>query len=219
VIVPGPASARRHFLRPAIAAVVLTLTLAACSTSGRELKATSITIPPQVSTSGASSSSPSRTGSLIEGLGGFAMTSPEFAAGGSLPRAIGRDVGNRSPALQWTSTPESAAELALVASDATGRNVYWLVTAMPATDVIVAPGVVPLDGSVQPNTAGRAAWDGPVADQGTSVPVVFRLYALDEPFTATPGLQASQTVEQIASASFASATLTANYLGDQPQLN
>jgi len=176
-----------------------------------------MTIPPQVSTSAASSSS---APSLIEGLGGFAMTSPEFTAGGSLPREVGAASANRSPALQWTSTPESAAELALVASDPTGQNVYWLVTAMPATDVIVAPGAIPLEGSVQTNTAGRAAWDGPLADQGTSVPVVFRLYALDHPFAVTPGVAPSQIVEQIAAASFASATLAANYLGaDQPQLN
>jgi phosphatidylethanolamine-binding protein (PEBP) family uncharacterized protein len=211
-------SPRRQPLRPAIVAALLFAMVGACSTSGRELKDTSITIPPQVSTSGTGTSS--RAESLIEGLGGFAMTSPEFAAGGSLPRDVGRDAGNRSPALQWTSTPESAAELALVAHDAVGGNVYWLVTAMPATDVIVAPGTVPLDGSVQANTVGRAAWDGPVADQGTSVTVVFRLYALDEPFTVTPGVAPSQTVEQIAAASFASATLTASYLGaDQPQLN
>jgi phosphatidylethanolamine-binding protein (PEBP) family uncharacterized protein len=202
----------------AISVALLIAVASACSTSGRELKSTSFTVPPQVSTSGTTPTSAAE--SLIEGLGGFAMTSPEFTAGGSLPRDVGRDAANRSPALQWTSTPESAAELALVASDAPGGNVYWLVTGMPATDVIVAAGSTPLDGTVQINSARRAAWDGPTADEGTSVPVVFRLYALDEPFTVTAGVSPSQLVEDIATSSFASATLTANYLGaGQPQIN
>jgi phosphatidylethanolamine-binding protein (PEBP) family uncharacterized protein len=219
-----PRAARRY--RPAVvwrAALLGVLALGACSTSGRELRETSMTIPPAASSGGngsADTSATSQERSLIEGLGGFAMTSPEFVADGSLPREVGRDGGNRSPALQWTATPESAAELALVASDASGREVYWLVTALAATDVIVAPGETPLGGTVQVNSAGRAAWDGPQGGAGTSVPVVFRLYALEVPVGVAPGADPGAVVQQIAASSFASATLTANYLGaDQPQAN
>src|SRR5690606_39105200 len=125
----------RRILLAVLAAGLIT----ACSTSGRELRETTMTPLPSAS-SGSDSSGSASTASLIEALGGFALTSPEFVAGGSLPQDIGRDTANRSPALQWTSTPEDAAELALVVSDTTGSNVYWLVTGLTTTDIIVAPG-------------------------------------------------------------------------------
>lgn len=212
-----PVRHRRSALLVAVATLAVVV-LAACSTSGRELRDTTMTPLP------AAGGSPSTTGassvSLIEALGGFALTSPEFVAGGSLPQDVGRDAANRSPALQWTSTPEDAAELALVAADATGANVYWLVTGLPTTDIIVAPGAAPLDGIVQANSAGRNAWDGPVAETGASVPVVFQLYALDQPLTIEPGLDPTQIVQRIASLSFARASLSANYIGaDRPQMS
>src|SRR5690606_23310376 len=72
-----PVRPRRSALFGAVVALA-TLVLAACSTSGRELRDTTMTPLP------GAGASPSTTGassvSLIEALGGFALTSPEFVA-------------------------------------------------------------------------------------------------------------------------------------------
>lgn len=158
---------------------------------------------------------------LIEGLNGFALTSPEFAAGGILPVEVGALEENRSPALQWTATPAEAAELALVVMDPTGASVYWLVTGIPAHDGSIPPGTVPAGAVVQPNSAGNPGYDGPIVVTGATATVVFRLFALGQPLTLDPDLQPDEAVHAIAAASFATATLSAVYTGedDSPQVS
>jgi phosphatidylethanolamine-binding protein (PEBP) family uncharacterized protein len=180
-----------------------------CSTSGRELAA-----PTQPTLAPAIGSGATTTLEAEEGRGGFALTSPSFTSGGMLPADAGAASGNRSPALQWTNTPEDAAELALVVTDPTGHDVHWLVTGLEATDLIVAAGQAPLGGTVRPNSAGRVGWTGPVPAADGTARVVFRLYALDTPLTVPAGAAATDVVARIAAQSFATATLTAGFAGD-----
>jgi phosphatidylethanolamine-binding protein (PEBP) family uncharacterized protein len=172
----------------------------ACSTSGRDLE------PPSMAPS-----PPTTALVAIEGDGGFALSSTDFTAGAALPADVGAQTGNVSPALAWTNTPESAAELALVATNDTSTVVYWLVTGILTTDQIVERGNVPATGVVQPNTSGVAGWTGPVPSAEGPTVVVFRLYALDEPLTVDATLTPDAVIDALTLRSFATATLTGSF--------
>jgi phosphatidylethanolamine-binding protein (PEBP) family uncharacterized protein len=195
--------------------IFASLLLAACSTSGRELRATSATIPPTLDAT-ATTAAPVAT--PVEGLGGFAMSSPSFLPGGTLPVDAGANTGNRSPALAWTNTPESAAELALVVTDETGGVIYWFVTGITTTDMQVAAGSLPEGGVAHATTAGPLGWNGPVVTEGGSVPVVFALYALNNPVVAQGGETSHALRERVIADSFATATIRGTYTGSGDSL-
>jgi phosphatidylethanolamine-binding protein (PEBP) family uncharacterized protein len=194
------------FARPRAMIAVIAVTAAAllatsaCSTSGRDLE------PPTMAPN-----PPTTTLVAIEGDAGFTLSSTDFAAGAALPADIGAQTGNVSPALAWTSTPESAAELALVATNEAATTVYWLVTGLVTTDLIVERGRAPAGGTVRANTSGIAGWTGPVPSADGPTVVVFRLYALNEPLTVDPALTPDAVVEAISQRSFATATLTGTF--------
>lgn len=212
----APPCGRRRTRRAAISAVALAataaFTLGACSTSGRELREPSFSAP--VLALAATASTEPSSSLLIERLDGFALSSPELAAGGALPVEAGALAGNRSPALVWTATPSAASELALVVSDPSGTNVYWLVTGIAPEDAAIAPGDTPAGGVVRPNSAGNTGYDGPVVVTGATASVLFRVYALREPLELDPELPAEDAVRAIAEASFATATMSAVYTDD-----
>lgn len=216
---PPPVVIRRPRRVALLVAVVTTtaLALGACSTSGRELREPALPEPVLAPPTSAAASSSSF---LIEGLDGFALTSPQFVAGGVLPVETGALAGNRSPALAWTSTPAEASELALVVTDPTGVSVYWLVTGIAAQDAAIAPGEAPAGAVVRPNSAGNPGYDGPIVVTGATATVVFRVYALREPLQLDDTLPPEDAVRAIAAASFATATMSAVYTGedDQPQV-
>jgi hypothetical protein len=190
-----------------LAITLVIVSLAACSTTGRELATpTQSTFAPPVGSS-------SSTLEPREGRGGLALTSPSFVDGGLLPIDSGAATGNRSPALAWTNAPEDAAELALVATDPSGNDVHWLVTGLAATDIAVQAGTAPLGGTVRPNSAGRVGWTGPVAPPNGATQIVFRLYALDEPVVVPANATPNDIVAEISQRSFATATLTATFTG------
>jgi phosphatidylethanolamine-binding protein (PEBP) family uncharacterized protein len=197
--------------RAAAIFVACLLLAAACSTTGRELpEPTMATKPPGF---GTSSTVAGTQATPIEGMGGFALSSPDFTAGGTLPADAGAATGNRSPALSWTLTPESAAELALVVTDDTGGIIYWLVTGLLTTDIDVAAGTAPDGGIQHASTAGPIGWSGPDGAGGTGAPVVFALYALNEPVVATEGESSHDLRERVIAASFATATIRATFTG------
>jgi phosphatidylethanolamine-binding protein (PEBP) family uncharacterized protein len=198
--------------RRACLLVVACMVAAACSTTGRELPEPSMTTLPAGFAAG-STTSAGTPATPIEGLGGFALSSPSFVPGGALPADAGADSGNRSPALEWTLTPESAAELALVVTDETGEVIYWLVTGLVTTDLVVAAGTPPADGVEHASTAGPLGWSGPVAPAEGSAQVVFALYALNDPIVATEGESSHALRERVIAASFATATVRATFGG------
>jgi phosphatidylethanolamine-binding protein (PEBP) family uncharacterized protein len=197
----------------AVACVVAASLLAAgCSTTGRELPEPAMTTLP-AGLAAASTTSAGAPTTPVEGLGGFALSSPNFVPGGELPADAGADTGNRSPALAWTFTPESAAELALVVTDETGGIIYWLVTGLVTTDLEVPAGTRPADGIEHASTAGPVGWSGPVAPAQGSAQVVFALYALNDPVVATEGETSHAVRERVIAASFATATIRATFSG------
>jgi phosphatidylethanolamine-binding protein (PEBP) family uncharacterized protein len=206
----SPAPRPRRIGSLVLLAALATAAVAACSTSGRELRATSATMPPEIE---AATTTEPTAATPVEGLGGFALSSASFTPGGTLPADAGADTGNRSPELSWTDTPESAAELALLVTDETGGVIYWFVTGITTTDLQVAPGTVPDGGVEHATTAGPVGWNGPVVTEGGAVTLVFALYALNDPIVAQEGESSHALRERVIADSFATASVRGTFVG------
>jgi phosphatidylethanolamine-binding protein (PEBP) family uncharacterized protein len=152
-------------------------------------------------TAGATAATP------VEGLGGFAMSSPSFSPGGTVPEEAASDAGNVSPALAWTGTPESAAELALVVTDESGGTIYWFVTGILTTDMTLPAGTVPEGGVEHASSAGPTGWYGPPFSDSAGAPLVFALYALNQPLIAQQGESSHALRERMIADSFATASI------------
>jgi phosphatidylethanolamine-binding protein (PEBP) family uncharacterized protein len=208
--VTGRAPRLRRVASLVLVGMIATAAIAGCSTSGRELRATSSTMPPDIQ---AATTTEATAATPVEGLGGFALSSASFTPGGTLPGDSGAATGNRSPALAWTNTPESAAELTLLVTDETGGVIYWFVTGITTTDLEVAPGTVPEGGVEHATTAGPVGWNGPVVTEGGAVTLVFALYALNDPVVAQEGESSHALRERVIADSFATASLRATFVG------
>jgi Raf kinase inhibitor-like YbhB/YbcL family protein len=125
------------------------------------------------------------------------MTSPDFSAGGEIPRAHTCEGDDLSPALRWTGVPDGTRSLALIVDDpdapdpAAPRMVYvhWVLYNLP-TSMAELPGAaaasgLPAGAHQGVNDWGRAAYGGPCPPIGRHR-YFFKLYALD---TVLPELQ------------------------------
>jgi Raf kinase inhibitor-like YbhB/YbcL family protein len=127
---------------------------------------------------------------------GFALTSPDFKAGGNLPDSVvlsGLDCHgpNISPALQWSGVPAGTNGFALVLDDYEARGgdgfVHWAAYNIPAN----ATGIPSNAGAVEGDIAsgGRQAYNdflkrsygGPCPPEGPPHKYRFTVYALDLP--------------------------------------
>ena len=114
---------------------------------------------------------------------GFALTSPAFADGSSIPQEFtcrGQDV---SPALAWRGVPEGTAALVLFLDDPDARGwVHWIVLDLPGADGALPRGVSPSAEAPQQgrNDFGRIGYGGPCPPSGTHH-YRFTLYALAAP--------------------------------------
>ena len=97
------------------------------------------------------------------------VSSPAFAAGGSIPRLYTCDGRGISPPLQWSGTPDGTHELVLLMRDidAPGGNfVHWAVAGIaPGTDSVAA-GHVPHGGVQAANSAGSVGYTPPCPPHG-----------------------------------------------------
>jgi Raf kinase inhibitor-like YbhB/YbcL family protein len=126
----------------------------------------------------------------------FALTSPDFAAGGTLPDSVvlnGLDCHgpNISPALRWSGAPAATKGFALVLDDYEARGgdgfVHWAAYNIPAN----AAGIPSNAGAVEGDIAsgGRQAYNdflkrsygGPCPPEGPPHKYRFTIYALDLP--------------------------------------
>ena len=141
--------------------LVLVVTLAACSTSGRELKTPGPTRPP----------------SAVQSLGTMDFSLPDATETGELAEIHGAEFGNLAPAISWGRVPDKAKFLILVADipradfGTDDNSVLWLVTNIVPTSEGIGEDEPP-DGDVY------IAWDGPTSQPGEEVKVRFRLYAV-----------------------------------------
>src|SRR5690349_735547 len=202
----GPVS---HPTRPRLAlltalAVALVVVLAACGTSGRDLRdpERDVTSPTRsVPTTVASISLPplnlgtGPTGSTVATFppaqpGVFDLASSAFPAGGDIPATF--TCAGPSPALRWQGVPDGTTELALVVTEPEdGGDVHWIVTGIAPTDGEVSEGAVPPAATQLTNSLGAATWSAPCPPPGERYPVNFVLLALTQPAAVPPGTPAT----------------------------
>jgi len=145
--------------------------------------------------------------------GSFALTSPAFSAGGSIPQKFSCDGEGRSVPLAWSGVPSGTAELALLVDDPDARGfVHWVAAGIPPTASGLAEGAsgskdVPIEGR---NSAGRNGWTGPCPPSGTHH-YQFSLYALSKPSGLSSGATADQLRSAVKDATIGTATLVGTY--------
>ena len=117
----------------------------------------------------------------------FRLTSPAFAAGGTIPDGFTCDGANASPPLRWKGVPKGTVELAITVEDPDapgGPFVHW-----------VAWGIDPSAGALPEETVPDGVVDGDPAYRGPCPPpgaephrYRFTLYALEKPVELEPGI-------------------------------
>jgi hypothetical protein len=126
----------------------------------------------------------------------FALSSPQFAAGGSLAAALvfnhdGCKGANRSPALRWTDPPARTKGLALAIYDPDAGPAgwwHWIVYDIPAERRGLPAAIPPASPSVRQgvNDFGTVGYGGPCPPPGSAHHYIFTLYALDIAYLALP---------------------------------
>ncbi len=155
----------------------------------------------QVSTSAASSSQagPARTVTTPIRVGSapvsITLSSPAFAAGGTLPSVYTCSGRGISPPVRWSGVPGGTRELALqlIDPDAPGGPfLHWAVAGIPPTVRSLAAGEsVPPGAVAGSNSFGRVGYGGPCPPPGAKPHrYVFVLLALRSPSGLTRGFGA-----------------------------
>lgn len=141
---------------------------------------------------------------------GFTLTSPDFKAGGMIPKSFefngfGCSGENKSPALQWSGAPKGTKSFAVTVYDPdapTGSGWWhWMVINIPANITELKPDAGAVGGANLPKGASHARIDYGVAGWGGVCPpqgdkphrYIFTVHALkvdqlDVPADATAAL-------------------------------
>ncbi len=150
------------------------------------------------------------------------LTSTAFKHGERIPVQHTRDGANLSPALTWSDLPENTVELALICDDPDAPTaepfVHWV-----AYKIDPQAGGLPEGVSKKPVPGGAIGaqgktdfddigYDGPEPPRGHGVHHYhFRLYALDTPIQADPGLDKKGLLQAMKGHILAEAVLTGTY--------
>jgi Raf kinase inhibitor-like YbhB/YbcL family protein len=109
----------------------------------------------------------------------FALTSPAFSNGASIPKRFTCDGAGVSPPLRWAATPRGTRSLALSVKDPDapgGIFVHWTAWGISPRSRELARGQrPPAEGR---NSAGARGYTPPCPPSGPAHHYVFRLYAL-----------------------------------------
>jgi Raf kinase inhibitor-like YbhB/YbcL family protein len=118
------------------------------------------------------------------------ITSPAFAAGGSIPEEYTGEGRDASPPLAWAGVPAGTKSLALVVDDPDAPDpaapkrvwVHWVLYDLPPAaaglPAGVAPAALPAGAREGKNDWGRTGYGGPMPPVGRHR-YFFKLYALD----------------------------------------
>ena len=125
----------------------------------------------------------------------FSFAAAAFKPGGTIPKIFTADGRDVSPSLNWDNPPSGTQAFALVCDDPdapAGTWVHWVIWNLPATARGLNEAVQHIktlsDGSAQgKNDFGRIGYGGPSPPPGRPHRYFFRLYALKEKLSLTPG--------------------------------
>lgn len=152
----------------------------------------------------------------LPAVGGFTITSPNFADGAALPIRFTCDSTNISPALRVEGAPADAVELAIVMDDPGADNgtfVHWIVGALQPAGASLAEDLVPDGASQARNSDGRSAYKGPCPPKDEPAHTYrITVYALNKTTgTTLKNEPAGKALDAIAERATAKATMSATY--------
>ncbi len=150
---------------------------------------------------------------------GFDLKSSVFAPSGTIPRKHTCDGPDLSPVLEWTATPEGTRTLALICDDPDapmGTWVHWVLYNLPGDVTGLPEGIPPtetieLGASQGTNDFGRIGYGGPCPPPGKPHRYYFRLYALDERISLSPGAKKKDLVRAMENHILGQAELMGTY--------
>lgn len=123
----------------------------------------------------------------------FALVSPAFHAGGSIPARFTCAGRGLSPPLRWSGVPRGARTLALRVDDPDapgGTFTHWTIWNLPVrSNGFAANARWRFQGT---NTFGRIGYSGPCPPAGPPHHYVFRLFAVDQSLALRRGATVSQ---------------------------
>jgi len=135
------------------------------------------------------------------------ITSSAFTQGQPIPKKHSGDGVDVSPPLAWSNLPANTKELALICDDPDAPNgdwVHWVIYKIPADAKGLSEGVTRNAKLKEPAGAlqGKNSWPstgyrGPMPPPGKVHHYYFKLYALDAPLQAEPGLEKEALLERI----------------------
>ncbi len=145
-------------------------------------------------------------------MAGFALTSPSFSEGGSIPSKYSCDGADVSPALTWSGAPAGTAGFALIVDDPDARGfIHWVVWGLPGGQTGSLAEATPASSPPQGrNDFGRSGWGGPCPPRGTHH-YRFTLYALSTALNLPANSRAADLRAAISGKVLAQTTLTATY--------
>jgi Raf kinase inhibitor-like YbhB/YbcL family protein len=149
----------------------------------------------------------------------FALISPVFTDGGTIPTQYTCKGADISPPLQWTNAPASTRSFALVVDDPdapSGTWVHWVLYDIP-NNVHETPEGIPKQDQVAKgggqgmNDFKKVGYGGPCPPPGPPHRYYFRLYALDTVLNLKPRATKVQLLEAAQRHILAEATLIGRF--------
>ncbi len=195
--------------------MAILLSLAECGCQAADQKAGSKNI----------SSASTVAGSQGDKVMKLTITSPAFKEGSPIPRKHTGEGEDVSPALEWSNPPQGTRQFALICDDpdAPRRDpwVHWVIYNIPADARGLPEGIEAVAKPKQPAgcAQGKNSWPegenigyrGPMPPPGKPHRYYFKLYALDQPLDAPPGLTKEQLLAKMAGHILAEGQLMGTY--------
>jgi phosphatidylethanolamine-binding protein (PEBP) family uncharacterized protein len=150
------------------------------------------------------------------GRGGFALTSPAFAAGEELDGSFtAAEEDAVAPPLEWSAPPPGSQELVIVVEEASAKGAdpacHWLVWGLPAQRGKLLEGEVPP--RTGKNAFGNSEWLLPDVPEGETRHYLFQIFATDLPLVLMPGASRAELLASLQGSITACAVLHATYTG------
>lgn len=143
------------------------------------------------------------------------LESPAFARGAPIPTRYTGEGANLSPPLSWNGVPTGTREFAIICTDpdAPGPRpwVHWVACKISPVRRELLEGVQ--EGIVQgKNDFGRFGYGGPIPPRGHGAHRYhFRIYALDKPMEARPGITRDEALQAMQGHILAEGELVGTY--------